>query len=83
MPQGHWVVLHVTDTGPGMPGDALEHLFEPFYTTKGITERAGLGLAQVYGIMRQHGGYISVESREGEGTTFKLYFPALAVQQDS
>ncbi len=79
MPPGEWVAISVNDTGVGIPPDVLPHIFEPFFTTKAVGEGAGLGLAQVYGIVRQHEGYIDVKTVVGAGTTFTLYLPALAV----
>jgi two-component system cell cycle sensor histidine kinase/response regulator CckA len=77
---GDHVLLSITDTGVGMGEETLEHVFEPFYTTKEASKGTGLGLAMVYGIVKNHHGYILCESELGVGTTFKIYLPAIKTE---
>jgi PAS domain S-box-containing protein len=75
VPPGDYTRVEVSDTGEGMDKDSLKHLFEPFYTTKEVGKGTGLGLAMVYGAIKQNDGFINVSSAPGQGTTFSIYLP--------
>ncbi len=75
---GPYVILEVCDTGCGIPADIQDRIFEPFFTTKEQGKGTGMGLAMVYGIVRNHGGFIQVESEMGRGSTFRVFLPKLA-----
>jgi len=78
---GEYVHLEFTDTGIGMPPEVQEKVFDPFFTTKEAGRGTGLGLASVYGIVKQNDGYVFVESEVNVGTTFHLYFPVCDNQE--
>ncbi len=81
MPVGRWVRIDVKDSGHGIPPEILSRIFEPFFTTKDVGQGTGLGLATVYGIIRQTGGYLHVDSVVGEGTVFSIFLPYLSEEE--
>jgi histidine kinase/DNA gyrase B/HSP90-like ATPase len=79
---GPYVALVVSDTGTGMP-EVVAHMFEPFFTTKPLGQGTGLGLSQIYGFVRQSGGFMHIETSPGVGTTVRLLMPFHGVNPDS
>ena len=73
IPPGTWIRITVKDSGEGIPPEVIPHIFEPFFTTKSVGQGTGLGLAQAYGIIKQHDGYIDAHSQVGKGATFHIY----------
>ncbi len=80
---GRFVQIEVRDDGPGIPADVVEHVFEPFYTTKAFGHGTGLGLSTVYGIVRQSDGFIRLETAPGEGACFRIHLPEIATAPDA
>jgi CheY-like chemotaxis protein len=76
LPAGQYVLLTVSDTGQGIDGRVQEHIFDPFFTTKEVGKGTGLGLAMVYGSVKEHGGHVFCDSQPGQGATFRVYLPA-------
>lgn len=81
MPPGQWVSISVKDTGCGISEENLSRILEPFFTTKDVGQGTGLGLATVYGIVRQTGGFLNIESVVGSGTTFTIYLPYISQEE--
>lgn len=83
MPEGDWIALSVADTGTGITSEIIPHIFEPFFTAKDVGMGTGLGLSQVYGIVKQHEGFIDVKTEVGKGSLFIIYLPAIKAYADA
>src|SRR5262249_38150908 len=83
MPAGDYTVMEVSDDGVGIASDILDRIFDPFFSTKEVGQGTGLGLSTVYGIVRQTGGFIFVDSKVGRGTTFSIYLPRHSGEPES
>jgi two-component system cell cycle sensor histidine kinase/response regulator CckA len=83
MPAADYVLIEVVDTGTGIPPDIVEKIFEPFFSTKEVGKGTGLGLSTVYGIIKQTGGFIYVDSQEGKGTSFRIFLPRHVAEEDA
>ena len=81
MPPGEWVAIDVIDTGTGMPPEVVARIFDPFFSTNPLGQGTGLGLSTVYGIIRQSGGYVGVDTVMGKGTTFSIYAPRASEEE--
>jgi len=79
---GQYVVMCVTDTGTGIPANIIDHVFDPFFSTKAVGEGSGLGLSMVHGFVKQSGGHVRIYSEEGHGTTVKLYLPRMTSAEE-